>query len=117
MYDDDSSLTNATVDDPAQQCLHCGGEIRPGTAIEVGRAGSGTMVCSVRCADVVDAINTAGLNRFYSQRGGHRHLPIRLESDFLDHLEAYDDVGLQAQFVEHSSDGRPAGRHCPPICV
>jgi len=109
VHDDESSVINTTVVDPhgdaVVQCFHCGAEIPLHAGFEVGGAGSGTMVCSARCADVVAAIDTAGLNRFYTQRGRQRHLPIRLESEFLDHLEAYDDAGLQAQFVERSGEG------------
>ncbi len=109
MHDREAAVIDNVVLDPvkgsAALCFHCGAEIAAGTAYGVSVDGEDKPACSARCADVVAAIDALGLNRFYRQRRAQHHLPVQVDDEILDHLEAYDNADFQAQFTERTSAG------------
>ena len=86
-------------------CFHCGAVIGPNAARLVVIDGAEQLTCSARCADVAATIDAAGFASFYRQRRGDRHLPVEFETGLADHLDVYDDPGLQQRFAETNADG------------
>lgn len=86
-------------------CFHCGATIGPNAARAVVIDGAEQFTCSARCADVAATIDAAGFAAFYRQRRGERHLPVEFETGLADHLDVYDDPGLQQRFAETGADG------------
>ncbi len=86
-------------------CFHCGAPIGTHAARTVVIDGAEQLTCSARCADVAATIDAAGFAAFYRQRRGDRHLPVEFETGLADHLDVYDDPGLQQRFAEAGADG------------
>lgn len=89
----------------AAACFHCGATIDPHGAHTVVIGGADQFTCSTRCANVAETIDAAGCTAFYRQRRGGRHLPAAFETGLAEHLDVYDDPGLQERFAETGADG------------
>ena len=98
------SDTVAIVDED-RRCFHCDKPIDDRAAREVLVDDKSLQVCSARCAEVVAAINDAGLESFYTKRRRMAHSPATLDGDLLAHLNAYDSAALQQKFARHDTDG------------